>query len=166
MNVRSPAFMAQAALEMCTPLDFFFECIRERHKYGLSHKAGNRSRLSLHLCNVYIPSLNPIIEEYCDPRIVWQEIENDRVFFSIPIEFEGGFELPALIAGDTSIDTWRTMWMPRTFHQLTRIRNSLVHGRERRQNIVILPTPGNTRLIERYLPVIRRVAEQIALSKV
>lgn len=107
-----------------------------------------------------------VIDDYCDPRILWREIENDRVFFSSPVEFEGGFQLLALVADDTSIDTWRTMWMPKTFHQLTKIRNCLVHGRERRQSQVILPSPTNTRLIERYLPLIRRIAEQIALAKV
>ena len=107
-----------------------------------------------------------VIEDYCDPRIVWREIENDRIFFSNPVEFEGGYQLSALIADDTSVDTWRTMWMPRTFTLLTKIRNCLVHGRERRQSQVILPTPDNTKLIERYLPVIKRVAEQIALTQV
>jgi hypothetical protein len=110
--------------------------------------------------------MRKIIEDYCDPCVVWREIENDRIFFSSPVEFEGGVQLPALIAGDTSVDTWRTMWMPITFKLLTTIRNGLVHGRERRQSQVILPTLANTKLIERYLPVIRRVVEQIALTKV
>ncbi|MGD8499576.1 MAG: hypothetical protein PVJ86_02950 [Phycisphaerales bacterium] len=58
-----------------------------------------------------------VIEDYCDPCIVWQEVENDRVFFSSPVEFEGGYQLPALIAGDMSVDTWQAMWMPKTIHQ-------------------------------------------------
>ena len=110
--------------------------------------------------------ISRVIEDYCDPSIVWREIENDRVFFSSPVEFEGGYQLSALIAGDTSVDTWQTMWMPKTIQQLTKIRNCLVHGRERRQSQVILPTRTNTKLVERYVPVIRRIAEQIALAKV
>ena len=110
--------------------------------------------------------MRKIIEDYCDPCVVWQEIENDRIFFSSPVDFEGGVQIPALIAGDTSVDTWQTMWMPTTFIQLTTIRNGLVHGRERRQSQVILPTLTNTKFVERYIPVIRRVVEQIALTKV
>lgn len=110
--------------------------------------------------------MRKVIEDYCDPRIVWLEVENDKVFFSRTIEFDGGFQLMALISEETSADTWRAMWMPKTFDQLTKIRNCLVHARERRQSQVILPTPANTNRIERYLPLIRRIAEQIALSKV
>lgn len=107
-----------------------------------------------------------VINEYCDPSVVWEEIENDRVFFSSPIVFDGGLQVPPLIAADMSVDTWKTMWMPKTFHQFTTVRNHLVHGRERRQSSMILPTPDNARLIERYLPVIRRIAEQIAITRV
>ncbi len=53
-----------------------------------------------------------VIDDYCDPRILRREIENDRVFVSSPVEFEGGFQLSSLVADDTSVDTWRTMWMP------------------------------------------------------
>ena len=110
--------------------------------------------------------MRKIIEEYCDPKIVWKEVENDISFFSEQIVFDGGFQLSELVSKDMSVDTWKTMWMPKTFDQLTKIRNSLVHGRERRQSQVIHPTLQNSQLIERYLPVISRIAEQIALSKV
>jgi hypothetical protein len=110
--------------------------------------------------------MRKVIDDYCDPKIIWQEVENDISFFSEQITFDGGFQLPALISKDTSLDTWKTMWMPKIFDQLTKIRNCLVHARERRQSQVIHPTPKNSQLIERYLPIIRRIAEQIALSKV
>lgn len=107
-----------------------------------------------------------VVEEYCDPIVVWQEIESDREFFEDKVTFEGGFELPPLISKDLSIDGWKAMWMPKLYHQLTKIRNCLVHARERRQAQVIAPCTVNTTKIEHYLPVIARMAEQIALSKV
>lgn len=107
-----------------------------------------------------------VIDNYCDPKIVWQEVKNDISFFSEQITFDGEFQLPALISRDISVDAWETMWMPKIFDQLTKIRNCLVHARERRQAQVIHPTPRNSQLIKRYIPVIRRIAEQIALSKV
>lgn len=106
--------------------------------------------------------MRKVIEDYCDPRALWEDITHDKEFFCTPTVFEGGFELPPFIAQDTTIDTWCTMWMPKLFDQLTKIRNCLVHARERRQSRVILPTRANNYLIERYLHVIARLAEQIA----
>lgn len=108
--------------------------------------------------------MKKVIEEYCDPSVVWKEIENDKEFFSKDHGFQGGFELKPMIATDTTATTWKTMWMPKLYDQLTKIRNSLVHARERRENKVILPTKANNKLLSHYVPVIARVAEQIALK--
>jgi hypothetical protein len=106
-----------------------------------------------------------VIEEYCNPKIIWKEIENDREFFSSPLSFDGGFELGPLISKDTTEETWDTMRMPNLYDHLTRIRNSLVHAREKRQSSLILPTKANNKKIKRYLPIISRLAEQITLNK-
>ncbi|MCK4349840.1 MAG: hypothetical protein KAX13_03225, partial [Candidatus Krumholzibacteria bacterium] len=103
-----------------------------------------------------------VIEECCDPRAVWEDIVHDKEFFCVPTIFDGGFELPPLIAKDTTADTWCAMWMPKLFDQLTKIRNCVVHARERRQSRVILSTRANSYRVERYLHVIARLAEQIA----
>lgn len=107
--------------------------------------------------------MRKVIEEYCDPDVIWAEIENDREFFEKSITFDGGFELPALVAKDMTPQTWATMWMPKLYDQLTKIRNCVVHCRERRQGRVISPTVANNYKIKRYLPIIARMAEQIAL---
>ena len=44
--------------------------------------------------------IKKVIEEYCDPKILWREISNDKEFFSEDHEFEGGFSIKALIAKD------------------------------------------------------------------
>lgn len=106
--------------------------------------------------------MRKVIEECCDPRVVWEDIVHDKESFCVPTVFDGGFELPPLIANDTTADTWCAMWMPKLFDQLTKIRNCVVHARERRQSRVILPTRANNYRIERYLHVIARLAEQIA----
>jgi uncharacterized pyridoxamine 5'-phosphate oxidase family protein len=108
--------------------------------------------------------MKKVIEEYCDPFVIWKEIENDKEFFSSEHAFHGGFELKALIAPDTTASTWKAMWMPKLYDHLTKIRNSLVHARERRENKVILPGKANNKLLGHYVPVIARVAEQIALK--
>lgn len=108
--------------------------------------------------------MRKVIEDVVDPLAVWQEIDHDREFFTLELRFDGGFTLPPLIAKDTSATSWATMWMPKLFDQFTRIRNCLVHARERRENRVILPTHRNNRRIARYEPVIARVAQQIAIA--
>jgi hypothetical protein len=104
------------------------------------------------------------IEEIVDPRLVWLELEHDREFFSANQEFDGGFEMTSLITKNMTFEDWRTSWVTTLFERLTKIRNALVHARERRENKVILPTPGNNQKITRYEPVIARLAQQIALG--
>lgn len=105
-----------------------------------------------------------VVEEVCDPCTLWKEVETRREFYAQPTQFRGGFEVPALISSDLSEEGWVKMWSPKLFNQLTKIRNCLVHARERRENRVILPDPSNDQKIECYLPLIRRMAEQITLT--
>lgn len=107
--------------------------------------------------------MKKVIEEYCDPRVIWREIDNDKDFFSEDHELEGGFSIKALISTDTTEESWSKMWMPKLYEHLTKIRNSLVHARERRENKVILPSRQNNARLRHYIPLIQRVAEQIAL---
>ena len=105
-----------------------------------------------------------VIEEHCDPKVIWKEVENDLDFFSKEHTYEGGFTIKALVSTDTTVSSWESMWMPKLYDHLTKIRNSLVHARERRENKVILPGSGNNLKLRHYIPLIRRVAEQIALK--
>jgi len=108
--------------------------------------------------------MKKVIEEVVDPSLIWLEIDHDRDFFLASQEFDGGFKMPALISKDMSEEGWKTSWMPNLYDRLTRMRNSLVHARERRENKVILPTIKNNQLIAHYEPLIARIAEQIALG--
>ncbi len=105
-----------------------------------------------------------VVEEVCDPSTLWKEVEKRRDFYAQPTVFQGGFEVPPLISNDLSEDGWIKMWTPKLFNQLTKVRNCLVHARERRENRVILPDPANDQKIACYLPLIRRMAEQITLA--
>jgi len=106
-----------------------------------------------------------VLNEFCRPREIWLEIENDRNFFSSPILFDGGVEIPGLISNGITVEEWEKHKMLKLFENIRDIRNLLVHAREKRQNNVILPTRANNRKLQRYLPVIRRVAEQITLYR-
>ena len=108
--------------------------------------------------------MRKVIEGYCDPIEIWQEIDNNREFYANEVCFDGGFELKPLISNDLSVDAWKSMWMPKLFDQLTKIRNCIVHAREKRHENVILPTSRNNRLVSLYIPPIKRMAEQIAIK--
>jgi hypothetical protein len=108
--------------------------------------------------------MRKVIEECCNSSVIWHEIEHDRHFFSESFSFDGGFMLDPLISNDLTPDGWKNMWMPKLYDQLTKIRNALVHIREKRENRIILPTNKNNTIIKRYIPVIQRCAEQIAIN--
>ena len=107
--------------------------------------------------------LKKIIEESCNPEDIWKDLMENKDFFTKRLEFEGGFELAPLIAADTTLETWKTMWLLKTIDNLTKIRNCVVHAREKRESRVILPNLKNDVLINQYLPIISRIAEQVAI---
>lgn len=108
--------------------------------------------------------MKSVISECCSPRVCWAEIEHDREFFEEEQSYTGGFVSQGLISSETTEKSWVATWMPNTYDHLTRIRNCLVHARERRESRVILPTHSNNLKIMRCLPLIRRMAEQVALK--
>jgi hypothetical protein len=107
--------------------------------------------------------IRKMIEENCDAAELWKEIENDKAFYSIEHVFEGGFTSPKLISEDTTISSWKAMWTPKLIDHLTKIRNCIVHARERRENKVILPTDLNESTLEHYLPLMDRMAREIVI---
>ena len=107
--------------------------------------------------------LNKIVETGCTPDIVWEEIQQNLPYFSKRQEFEGGFVIEPFISEDMTLESFATMWLPKTPDILRKIRNALVHGRERRLGLVIAPTQNSERKIRPWIPVIRRIAEQVLI---
>jgi len=104
-----------------------------------------------------------VIEEFCEPKILWKDIEQNKKFFCADLTFEGGFVVPKLISSDLTEEGWCEMWTPKLIDQVTKIRNCLVHAREKRESRVILPTRANDIKIWKYLPLVSRMAEQIVI---
>jgi len=111
--------------------------------------------------------IEKIIKTNCAPDIVWKEMQHNIPYFSKRQEFEGGFVLEPIISEDTTLESFSEGWHPRTAaylrNALRYIRNALVHGREKRFGPVIAPTRANNRKISPWLPVIRRIAEQVII---
>lgn len=108
--------------------------------------------------------IKKVLENYVNPAVIWKEIENDKGFFSSNVSYDGGFVQKPFIAPNTDLENWRKLGMASLFEGLTKIRNCIVHAREKRENRVILPTTNNNLNIGRVVPLIRRTAEQIALN--
>lgn len=104
-----------------------------------------------------------VIEFRVNPNDIWSEISSNISYFSSAHTFEGGFRLEALVSADTTAEAFSKMWTPRLFETLRAIRNSLVHARESRTDAVISPTNSNSRLLRPWIPVVRRMAEQVTV---
>ena len=98
-----------------------------------------------------------------DPKTIWTEVSGNLEYFCAPHEFEGGFVLPPLVSSDTTEEAFSKMWSPKLVETLRAIRNSLVHARESRTEAVIVPTVANARLLRPWIPVARRMAEQVTI---
>lgn len=103
------------------------------------------------------------IEECVDYRRVWREVAHDKEFFSSDASFEGGFRAKAIASKDMTESAFATNWVQSVYQSLTSIRNAIAHARERRQSHCILPTSANSDVIQRFLPVIGRIAEEVTI---
>lgn len=107
--------------------------------------------------------LNKIVETGCPPDIIWKELRQNLPYFSERQEFKGGFVIEPFISEDMTLESFAAMWIPKTPDTLRKIRNALVHGRESRHGLFIAPTRDNNLKISPWIPVIRRIAEQIII---
>jgi hypothetical protein len=107
--------------------------------------------------------IRKIVESAVDPECLWQEVSVSLELFTEPVTFDGGFTCEALVAKNTSLESFCKMWLPKLTNTFRMIRNALVHGRESRQQAVIVPTAANERRLLPWIPLIRRVAEGVAI---
>lgn len=111
--------------------------------------------------------IEKIIKNNCAPDIIWKEIQQNISYFSKRQEFEGGFVIEPIIPEDATLESFLQEWHPRTAtilrNTLRYIRNALVHAREKKFGVVITPTADNDRRIRPWIPVIRRIAEQVLI---
>lgn len=107
--------------------------------------------------------LNKIVEIRCSPEIVWKELQQNLPYFSKRQVFEGGFVVEPFISEDMTLESFSTMWVPKMPDTLRKIRNALVHGRENRLGASISPTEANEIKIRPWVPVIRRIAQQVII---
>jgi len=99
------------------------------------------------------------------PKLVWQEIEKNRNFFSSQQKFDGGFVLEPMITPQTSEKEFSANWELTFERKIRSIRNALSHGKEQRTLSTISPTTRNFQLLERWVPPIAVAAREVMVYR-
>lgn len=109
--------------------------------------------------------IQAVIKELVDPEAVWKEIEPHLSYFSMETQFDGGLTIPPLVKSNWTFQDFKIMWAPHFSEALTKLRNALVHARERRMVGVIAPTKANSNRIRPWLGPITMAAMQAMVNK-
>lgn len=107
--------------------------------------------------------LEKTLIDYCSFDDISHELKQNLDFFTKALVFDGGFQLDAILNDESCLAKPPKQIMRTIKHNIERIRNTLVHLRESRENKVILPTERNNHLLVPYLFVVRRLAEKVTL---
>ncbi|WP_147393087.1 hypothetical protein [Paracoccus siganidrum] len=98
--------------------------------------------------------------------VLWQEIDNNRDYFSSAQHFDGGYTLPALIGKNDTIDDFIAKGLSPVSRSMRDIRNALAHGKDLIKGGVILPTANNSMLLQPWVYLAQLAAgEVLAHSK-
>ena len=103
--------------------------------------------------------INSAILDCVEPQQIWGILKRAPDRFDKDVELDGGFVLVSLVGNARSCDEFAQSWkqFPEPFHK---VRNALVHARERRQSTTIAPTAANrARLVPWLLPLSEMAAQ-------
>lgn len=103
------------------------------------------------------------VTECIDTTIVWSELHNDVEFFSKPINFVGGLEVGPMIHETRNQSKSNIKDIKDVLTAIVKVRNCIVHAREKRETIAIVPCNTNDMLLRKIIPVLQRIAEQVIL---
>ncbi len=104
-----------------------------------------------------------VVQHAVDPTVLWSEIETKAHFFGETTEFDGGFSLPALIREGWTLEDFRNAWIPKLPDSFRKLRNALLHARERRMAKCVAPTARNQHLLRPWNSLIAVASSQVIL---
>ena len=105
------------------------------------------------------------LRETMDEKLLWREIDKNRIYFSTPHEFDGGFKLRTLINEKETQATFCNNWEGAFVKDLRDIRNAISHGKEQSMAGVIAPTAHNIALIAPWAQLATIVAGEAMLYR-
>lgn len=105
--------------------------------------------------------LEAMIRSCVDPENIWTQIEPNLKSFTEDRTFDGGFVLERLFLKEPTRQDFVNGWGASKFPgALRKLRNALVHGREKRQAYAIAPTRRNHELVRPWLGPIVVTAQE------
>lgn len=104
-----------------------------------------------------------VIQRAVDPRKVWAYIAPHKEYFSESHDFDGGFIVAPLIKAGWGMEDFATAWIPKVPDSLRKIRNALVHAREKRVARSIAATPRNLRLLAPWADLLTAISNELVL---
>lgn len=110
-----------------------------------------------------VPRFNSLLTTHVDAKLLWREIENNKVVFSENFTFDGGYVLKAIVSKDETESTFTTGGVGKFGNTIRQIRNALVHGRDQGTAGAISPTPRNMMQLAAWVNAIAVAAGQIVI---
>lgn len=104
------------------------------------------------------------VNEYISISDIIHEIKTNADSFCKEIIFDGGLCINPIIKNAEAIDHLVDADIPKFLKNIEKIRNTLVHLRESRENKIVLPTQKNDELLRPYLYLLARISEKVALQ--
>jgi hypothetical protein len=103
------------------------------------------------------------LSECVSPSALWNYISTNLEFFTTGTQFDGGFKLAALFAGNQQ--EFETNGIQVLGIRLRDIRNALSHGRDQKTALVITPTAHNSPLLRPWADLARMAAQEVMIYK-
>ena len=105
-----------------------------------------------------------LVTEFVEFDDIKLEIEGNIDYFKKDVCFDGGLTIKSLLGQNDDLSNVSQSIIPTIKTNIEKIRNTLVHIRESRENKIILPTTKNTNLLLPYLHVLKRIAEKVSIQ--
>lgn len=109
-----------------------------------------------------VPRFNSLLSTV-DASKVWHEIEKNRLSFTHPVKFDGGFTIEPIISKDEKWSTFSTAGMVKFADAVRKIRNVLSHGRDQNTSTAITPTARNLMNLAPWVSAISAAAGEVVL---
>ncbi len=104
-----------------------------------------------------------IIRLSVSPDILWSYIEKNFDAFCKKLEFDGGHTVPALVSGPESYKDFCNNGISTFASAIRKMRNALSHGKDEKQQQVILPTHKNAHHLAAWAELTRIAAGEVIL---
>lgn len=103
-----------------------------------------------------------VVKQSVDVDAIWKDIQANRACFERTLSFDGGFEIPPVIAASTDLASFRASGLEKLVNTFRQLRNALVHAREKRMANVISASRRNHALVRPYIKPLSSIAMQVA----